>query len=418
MGLRDIEEKRHKRADLVNELRSLAENEDENGQLGAEDSEKFTRIEDDLRSLDESIQRQERLEGFGPGITRSQANGEVEARSAESETEDDAPQSFADWKAEQRGVKPQDAAEYRRAFFKAITAQDVRSLDPAEIRTLSKASGGAGLYTVPTSFQAELIDSLREFGVMRQISRVITTDSGEDLEWPKVSAHGTASWTAENAAYTASDETFGTATLGAHKAATIIKVSEELMTDSAFDLDAYIRSEFGLRIGVLENAGYVAGDGSGKPTGVAGSASAGVTAAAAAAITADELIDLYHSLLSPYRANASWLVKDSSVKLVRKLKDSDGQYLWQPGLQAGVPDTLLGRPFYTDPDVAAAAASAVSALFGDFNYYVIRDVDGVQFQRLNELYAENGQIGFKAYHRTDGELMNTAAVKKLTQAAS
>jgi HK97 family phage major capsid protein len=110
------------------------------------------------------------------------------------------------------------------------------------------------------------------------------------------------------------------------------------------------------------------------------------------------------------------VANDSTIKLVRKLKDTTNQYLWQPGLQAGEPDTLLGKPVYADPDMPAATTGLVSALFGDFSYYWIRDVNGIAFQRLNELYAENGQVGFRAYHRTDGKLLNTAAVKKLTQA--
>lgn len=147
-------------------------------------------------------------------------------------------------------------------------------------------------------------------------------------------------------------------------------------------------------------------------------ATAGVTAAGTAAVTADELVDLYHSLKPQYRQAAVWTMKDSTVKLVRKLKDSEGQYIWQPGLQAGQPDTILNAPLRVTDGMPAAAAGAVSVLFGDFSHYMIADRSGVSMQRLNELYAANGQIGFKAFKRTEGKLILTEAVKKLTQAAA
>ena len=255
---------------------------------------------------------------------------------------------------------------------------------------------------------------------MRQISTVWQTDSGATLQVPAITSHGVASWTAENAAYSASDEVFGQFSLSAFKAATIIQISEELLQDSAFDLEAYIVREFGLRIGVLENTAYVVGDGSGKPTGVTVGATAGTTAATATTITFDNLVDMIHSLLPPYRRNAVWLFNDAVIKFLRKIKTgiaSDTTYIWQPSVVAGRPDQILGYPVYPDPDMNGTMTTGlITGLFGDFSYYTIRDASGIAFQRLNELYAANGQVGFRAYHRTDGKLLNTAAVKKLTQA--
>lgn len=440
MPLAELEGRRQRRAELIDELRDIAEREDEHGKLSAEDTQEFERREQEIDDLTEAIQRQEKLEGYGTkgSISRDEVtedrstwnNDDVEFE-AKPEIRDlseltidtlreqrgKVPQSFADFNELRRGTRPQDDPELRLAFFKWFVGGE-HSLTDHEKRVMSKATAGAGLNLVPTAFQNELIIALRDVGVMRQLANVVTTDTGEALQWPGFSAHGSAAWVAENGAYTASDETASQTTLNAYKAGTLIKVSEELLQDSAFDLDAYIRQEFAQRIGVLENTAYVAGDGSGKPTGVAGGASAGVTTAGAAAVTADELIDLFHSLSPPYRRNASFLLNDSTIKLARKLKDGDDQYLWQPGLQAGQPDTLLGKPVHADPDMAAATAGNVSGLFGDFSYYKIRDVNGIAFQRLNELYAENGQVGFKAYHRTDGKLLLSAAVKKLTQAAA
>lgn len=406
---------KHDRVKLVEEMRALTVKAESDGRdLTSEEAQEFDRLETEADSLEHRVGRMEKLAGLEPQ-PRQTRDEPVEVPGG-SGTEPEVPASLNEYRAARRDQLVQDTAEYRSAFFHLMTATDPRDLAPEELRVLSKATAGAGANLVPTSFAKELIQSLRDFGVMRQIARTVSTDSGEAIQVPTVSAHGSAAWTAENAAYTASDETFGQATLNAYKAATLIKVSEELLADSAFDLEAYIRTEFGLRIGVLENTGYVVGDGSGKPTGVTTQASAGVTAASATAITADELIDLFHSLLPPHRRNAVFVAKDSTIKLVRKLKDTTNQYLWQPGLQAGKPDTLLGAPIYADPDMPAATTGQVSVLFGDFSFYWIRDVAGVAIQRLNELYAENGQVGFRAYHRTDGRLLNAVAVKKLTQA--
>ena len=201
----------------------------------------------------------------------------------------------------------------------------------------------------------------------------------------------------------------------------MIKVSEELLNDSVFDLESYIAKEFARRIGAKEEEAFFTGDGSGKPLGVlaaTGGAETGVTAASSTAITADELMDLFYSLKSPYRKKAVWVLNDSTIKAVRKLKDSTGQYLWQPSLAAGTPDTLLGRPVKTSAYMPVIAAGAKTIVFGDFSYYWIADRQGRSFKRLNELYAANGQVGFLGSQRVDGKLVLSEAVKVLAQKAS
>jgi HK97 family phage major capsid protein len=172
----------------------------------------------------------------------------------------------------------------------------------------------------------------------------------------------------------------------------------------------------GEAIGIKANTYFVTGTGSGQPNGIVTAASLGKTAAGAAAITGDEIIDLYHSLLRPYRKRAVFLMKDSTVQLIRKLKSSDNQYLWQPGLQAGQPDVLLGRPLYTDPDMPAATTGLKSVLFADVSKYWIRSVGTVTVKRLEELYAATGQVGFRVDRRLDGDLVDSAAAKYLIQA--
>ncbi len=200
----------------------------------------------------------------------------------------------------------------------------------------------------------------------------------------------------------------------------MIKVSEELLNDSVFDLESYIAREFARRIGTKEEEAFFTGDGTGKPLGIlaaSGGAETGVTAASATAVTADELMDLFYSLKSPYRKNAVWILNDSTIKAIRKLKDNNGQYLWQPSLVAGTPDTILGRPVKTSAYMPAIAAGAKTIAFGDFSYYWIADRQGRSFKRLNELYAANGQVGFLGSQRVDGKMILPEAVKVLVQKA-
>jgi len=233
-----------------------------------------------------------------------------------------------------------------------------------------------------------------------------------------VASKGTANWIDEEGPYEDSDDTFSQVTIGANKLGTTIKVSEELINDSVFDLEAYIAREFARRIGAREEESFFNGDGVGKPLGIlaeTGGAEVGVTAASATAITADELMELFYSLKAPYRKKAVWVMNDSTVKAIRKLKDQTGQYLWQPSLTAGTPDTLLGRPVYTSAYMPAVAAGAKSIAFGDFKYYWIADRQGRSFKRLNELYAATGQIGFVGSQRVDGKLVLPETIKVLQQ---
>ncbi len=199
-----------------------------------------------------------------------------------------------------------------------------------------------------------------------------------------------------------------------------MKISEELLNDSAFNVEAYLATEFARRIGAAEEEAFLVGDGKGKPTGLldpAAGAQAAVTTAKATDITADELIDLHYSLRAPYRKNAVWLTNDSTVKAIRKLKDGNGQYLWQPALTATTPDTVLGRPVHTSVFVPEMKAGAKTVAFGDLGYYWIADRQGRSFKRLNELFATTGQVGFLASQRLDGKLILPEAVKVLTQKA-
>ena len=284
---------------------------------------------------------------------------------------------------------------------------------------LQVGTDSEGGYLAPDEFEQTLVEALEEENIFRHLANVIQTSSG-DRKIPVVATKGTASWVDEEAAIPESDPAFGQVSIGAYKLATMLKVSEELLNDSVFDLESYIAKEFGRRMGSKEEEAFLVGDGTGKPTGIfhtTGGGELGVTAAAEAEVTADELIDLFYSLRAPYRKNAVFIMNDATVKLIRKLKDQTGQYLWQPSLTAGTPDTILNRPVYTSSFVPLAEAGTFTVAFGDFSYYWIADRQGRSFQRLNELFAATGQVGFRATQRVDGKLILPEAVKLLQMKA-
>lgn len=307
------------------------------------------------------------------------------------------------------------SAEYRDAFWKAM-----RSKNAWDVRNaLQVGENSEGGYLVPDEFERTLIEALEEENIFRTLAHVITTSSG-DRKIPVVASKGTASWVDEEDPISDTDDAFSQVSIGAYKLGTMIKVSEELLNDSAFNLQTYIAKEFARRIGAKEEEAFFVGDGDGKPTGIfhaTAGAQLGATTASATAITADELLDLFYSLKAPYRKKASFVMNDATVKAIRKLKDGSGQYLWQPSIAAGQPDTILNRPVKTSAYVPTIAAAAKIIAFGDFGYYWIADRQGRVFQRLNELYAATGQVGFKATQRVDGKLILAESIKVLQMKA-
>ena len=309
--------------------------------------------------------------------------------------------------------------EYKKAFWNAMRTRAGEGLDTTIRNALQVGTDTEGGYLVPDEFERTLVEALEEENIFRKLANVITTSTG-DRKIPVVASKGTASWVDEEGTIPDSDDSFGQVSIGAYKLGTLIKVSEELLNDSVFNLESYISKEFARRIGSKEEEAFFTGDGSGKPTGIiatTGGAQLGVTTAGATAITIDEVLDLFYSLKAPYRNKAVFLMNDATVKAIRKLKDGQGQYLWQPSLQTGTPDTILNRPIYTSAYVPAIASAAKSIVFGDLNYYWVADRQGRVFKRLNELYDVTGQVGFVATQRVDGKLILPEAVKVLQQKA-
>lgn len=387
---------RQKRASLWEKTKKFLDDaKREDGMLSADDVAAYEKMEADIVSLGKEID-----------ILERQAEMEKQLNAPVNTPVREKPDNGA-------GIKTGRASDaYKNAFWKLMQNNQ---LSYSVHDTLQIGTDSEGGYLVPDEYEATLIDKLTDENIMRGLATIITSANG-DKKIPVVASHGEAVWTDEGEEYTESDDEFGTVSLGAHKLSTIIKVSEELLNDSAFNLEIYISSEFARRMGAAEELAFINGNGTGKPTGVINTAEVGVTSASANAITTDEIIDLYHSLRTPYRKNAAFLANDSTIKAIRKLKDSNNQYLWQPGLQAGQPDTILNRPIHTSAYMPEIGGGNKILLFGDLKYYWIADRQGRSFQRLNELFAKNGQVGFRVFQRVDGKLILPEAVKTMAMA--
>ena len=395
----ELREKRAKAWDAAKQFLDAKRGAD--GMLSEEDTATYDKMEQDVMNLGKEIERLERQAAIDAELSKATSTpltGKPGAKMGKDETE--------------KTGRASD--EYKGSFWNAMR---VKAPMPSVLNALQEGTDSEGGYLVPDEFERTLVEALEEENVFRTLAHVIKTSSG-DRKIPVVASKGTASWVDEEGAYTESDDAFSQVSIGAYKLGTMIKVSEELLADSVFDLEAYISKEFARRIGAREEESFFNGDGKGKPLGIlaaAGGAEVGVTAASATAITADEVIDLFYSLKAPYRKNAVWLLNDATVKQIRKLKDTTGQYLWQPSLVAGTPDTILGRPVKTSAFMPTAAAGAKTIAFGDFKYYWIADRQGRTFKKLSELFAATGQVGFMGTQRVDGKLILPEAIKVLQQ---
>lgn len=328
-------------------------------------------------------------------------------------------------KPQEREAGGDDKSAELRAFLagesgKSFEVRAGRRMSTDEFRTLSKLSAGAGANTVKTSFYDRLIAHLIEVsGILMAGPTVLNTSTGEQIQVPKTTAHSTGALFAEAATITNSDPTFGQVPLDAFKYAVLIQVSNELLNDTSVDLEGYIAMQAGRAVGNAFGAHAIVGTGTAQPNGLVTAATLGITGgtAVSGAFTADNLIDLMFSVIAPYRNSPScaWLLKDSTLASVRKLKDTTNQYLWQPSLQIGAPDVLLGKPVYTDPNVAAPALSAKSVVFGDISQYFVRMVDGIRFERSDDFAFSSDLATFRCIIRADGDLVDTTGAVKYFQ---
>jgi len=304
----------------------------------------------------------------------------------------------------------------------------------ADFRTLAKGVVSTGGAAVPVSFYNRLMAHLIEVSSILQAgATVLNTTGGETLQVPKTLTHSSAALTAEAAALTASDPTFAQASLGAYKYGVLIQVSRELIDDAGVDLEGYLAMQAGRALGNALGADLITGNGSGKPTGILNNTTLGVQGAtglsgglgltsATANSGGDLLFDLFYSVIAPYRASsaAAWLVKDSTMAVLRKIKDTTGNYMFQPSMVAGTPDTLVGKPIFTDPFMPAMITGGTkSIVFGDISQYFVRLAGGVRFERSDEYAFNTDLVTFRALIRGDGVLVDqTGAVKHFAGGAT
>lgn len=394
----NINEKLQKRAALVKDMRKVLDlASTENRNLTADETTKYEGMEADIQNLGTEIRRLQALEqheatlNFVPDSPHKPSTG-------------DAPQN-------RRATK-----EYHNLFFNKYLRKNKEHLGPDVFNALEVGTDAEGGYLVPEEWAAGLIRDLPELVVMRRYARVIQTRGDANL--PIQTSRGAFTWIDEEGAYSTNDPAYNNITLSAYKIGGIIKVSDELVQDNQYDLAGHLQMDAREEFADKEEDAFIDGNNNLKPEGifqvsaVAGVSLTGTTGAVSATpvVTFPNLIDTYHGLARKYRNGAVWIMSDGHAKLVRKLTDSNGQYLWQPSAQAGEPDRLLNHAVEVSDSAPVPATASRGICFGNFGYYTIVDRLDMQMKRLDELYAANGQVGYRFSKRVDGHLTQANAM--------
>jgi len=414
----NVKELMEKRAEAVKAARAINDVAAKEGRkFSAEEQARYDAADADVARLTEAIEREQRLARAETTLVEIPGS-ETPRKPAEQGAKVDGDAALRSWMRAKAGIDISDAerANVRAAGFGLggeyldlrIAGKAPRTL--REARDLSATNAATGAATIAEGFVRQLEESLLYYGPMRQAASVIRTAEGNALPWPTVDdTANTGAILAENTSFGSSvDPTFGTITFGAYKySSKPVLVPNELLQDSAFDLASYIASALGQRIGRIQNTHFTTGDNSSKPNGVVTASGQGNTAATSTAITMDELIVTQHALDIAYRQGAAWMLHDTVASYVRRLKDGNGQYLWQPSIVAGRPDMLLGSPVWINNDMASTISGTNKTLiYGDFSKYMIRDAGTVRLVRMNERYADTDQVGFVAFLRSDADLLD------------
>ncbi len=396
-----------KRANLWEQAKEIHERSvtEQRSLLGDEQTQ-YDKITADIDGLTATIDREKRMEEQRAEMEKA-AFGKKEEEKKDPE----------------KRQSPLETEEYREAYNSwlkdGLTGMEgeQRSIlekgrQQLETRALSAVTGAAGGFTVPQGFYNQLIQAMKPFGGIRQTrATVLRTASGNDLPIPtNDDSANVGIIVGENAAVgSATDPTFAQKILKAYKyTSRTFLVPIELLQDSAFDVEAYIRQTIVERIGRITSQHFTTGTGTSQPQGIVTGSTLGKTGVVGqtTSVTYDDLVDLIHSVNPLYRANGELMFNDNSLKVIRKLKDGNGLPLWQPSLTAAEPDKILGKGYIINTDMADMAANAKSILFGDMSNYFIRDVMDLLIVRISEKYIENGQIGFVAFSRHDGLMVD------------
>lgn len=391
MNILELYEKRAKAWEAAKAF--LDSHTDKDGKLSEEDAVAYDKMEKEVMDYTKSIERLQRQEALD--------NKLYQPTTSPVKNNPSKPKGKGGFRA---------TDEYKSSMLTALRTNFRQVSD-----VLEEGNDANGGYLVPEEYDRRLIDVLDEENIMRTLGTTITT-SGEH----KINIAATkpaAAWIEEGAAIQFSDATFGQKLLDAHKLHVAIKITDELLYDNAFNLENYIITQFGKALANAEEDAFLNGDGAGKPKGLFPDAEVGVTTSTGS-ITSDNMIELVYSLKRPYRKNASFIMNDQTIAALRKLKDNNNNYIWQPSYQAGEPDRLLGYTLHTSAFAPKQAAGAKAIAFGDFSYYNIGDRGVRSLQELKELFAGNGMVGYLMKERVDGLLVLPEAVKCLQIKAS
>lgn len=419
-----LKELRDQRTKILEDLRTLVDATETTG-MSADELEKHSKLEAEFTRLDKDIEARTRL-------------ADLEERMAK-------PQPTPDVGDPKPGGGPDlnDERAYTRAFRSwmmhgrdGLDANQRRNLavgllDAAETRALGVGVSGAGGYTVPQAFLADLVIRMKAYGAVRRVAKIVNTDSGADMPFPSMDdTANVGRILAENTGLTQTDVAFTTKTLKAYMySSDLILVSYQLLQDSAFDIEQELKDALAQRLGRIMNQHFTTGTGTAQPQGLVTGGTVGVTGATGTTVlfggtTAaayGNLVSLLHSVDPAYRQSGRcrWMMGDVALSVIRTLADAQNRPLWQPSLQDGTPDSLLGYPVEINPDMAAPAANAKTVAFGDFQAgYMIRDVKAVQMVRLDERYADNLQVGFFGFARADGIVRDANAYKLFQHSAT
>ena len=386
MTILEMREKRNKAWEAAKAF--VETKRDKDGLLSEEDAKTYAAMEQKVKDIGAEIDRMQAMEEMENALNKP-VNTPIVAKPMKADGNEKAKTGRA-------------SDEYREGMLKAL-----RSNFKQVSNVLQEGVDADGGYLVPEEYDNRLIDVLDQENIMRKLATKITT-SGEH----KINIAATkpaASWIEEGGALTFGDATFSQILLDAHKLHVAIKVTEELLYDNAFGLENYIIIQFGKALANAEEDAFFNGDGVGKPLGLFAENGGGqIAETLTAAIKADDIINLVYALKRPYRKSAAFIINDKNIAAIRKLKDNNGAYIWQPSAQAGEPDRLFGYPVYTS---AYAPENAIA--FGDYKYYNIGDRGTRSFKQLVELFAGNGMIGYVAKERVDGKLILPEAVQIL-----
>lgn len=365
---------------------------DENGLMSDEDFKTYEEMERTIENYTREIERKKREEEMDKSLEKPT----TQALTNE-------PATFYE---EEKPMRARNV--YKKSMMKALRTnfRDISN----ELKVGTDESGG---YLVPEEMEADIVNGLEDENIVRKLATKVQTSGLHKINI--AATKPAALWVEEGGQLTFGDGTFDQVSLDAHKLHVGIKVTEELLYDAAFNLEKYITEEFTRALANAEEDAFLNGDGVNKPTGIFDSKKGGELGVTTKAqtITADELIDLVYSLDRPYRKKAAFILNDATVAQIRKLKDVNGAYIWQPSLKDGEPDRLLGYPAYTSAFAPKADKGKLAVAFGDFSYYKIGDRGNRSFQDLKELFAGNGMVGFLGKERVDGILVLREAVKLL-----